>query len=248
MYGEIDMPLDEARAIDGIYDEVPGSHDGGVALARAALELMSGFQEVIAADARWACSRSHKEFQVIAQGMRLTEVLWRTMQLGIIAANWNDPPTWHKEVLRDAAKIAQKAVRNLERFLPRELDRRWRKLSNAGEVLDCADAWQEALPLIKEPTRLSRTEAAVRAVIVAKPELGSRLRLDDAIKNSKTMSVDVFNHVRSYWGKGNKLVRVPRREVAHELTALACGVDTANSVHHLCDFARAANLGRQTLV
>lgn len=215
--------------------EVPGSHDGGLALARAAANRMGDVRLIVGSDARWSNARAKAEFQDLAQALLLTESLWSAVRQGFAAANAENPSPWQKATLRQSAKIARKALRKLKEVRP-EFGRLWRRLPEDHEAADCVQAWREALPLIEAATKARPrvdTETVVRDVINNNPALGERLRLDDAIKNAHQR--DVFDIIRSAWGKNEALTRKPPREVAFEIVRWACGMASAKAVHHACD-------------
>jgi hypothetical protein len=219
--------------------EVPGSHDGGVALARAAANRMDDVRLIVGSDIRWSNARAKAEFRDLAQALLLTEDLWRTVRLGLAAANADNPSPWQKATLCQSAKIARKALRKLKEVRP-EFGRLWRRLPEDHEAADCVQAWREALPLIEAATKARPrvdTEIVVRDVINNNPALGERLRLDDAIKNAHD---DVFDIIRSAWGKGKSGTRKAPRKVAFELTRWACGMTGAKAVQHACDRDRGA--------
>ena len=220
--------------------EVPGSHDGGLALARAAANRMGDVRLIVGSDARWSNARAKAEFQDLAQALLLTESLWSAVRQGFAAANAENPSPWQKATLRQSAKIARKALRKLKEVRP-EFGRLWRRLPEDHEAADCVQAWREALPLIEaQPRATIATEAAVRAVIAARKDLGARLRLDDAIKNTAGTSGDVFDVIRSFWAMGKHLTHEAPREVAFKLAALACGVTSSKAVQHMCEFDKGA--------
>ncbi len=233
------LTLSDAREIaEGT--EVRGSHDGGVALARAAASLMGDVRLLVGSDARWADARAKGEFQDLAQALLLTESLWQTVRLGLAAANAKDPSPWQKATVARSAKIARMALRELKKVRP-EFGKLWQKLPEAHEVADCVAAWREALPLIEAATKArpsASTEAVVRDVITNNPPLGVRLRLDDAIKNARQL--DVFDIVRSAWGKGRSGIRKAPREIAFEVTRWACGLGSAKAVQHAYEFDKGA--------
>ena len=229
-----DLALPNARETEE-GTEVPGSHDGGLALARAAAERMGDVRFIVGSDARWANARAKAEFQDLAQALLLTESLWQMVRLGLAAANTEEPSPWQKATLRQSAKIARKALRKLKEVRP-EFGRLWRRLPEDHEAADCVQAWREALPLIEAATKARPrvdTETVVRDVINNNPALGERLRLDDAIKSAHQR--DVFDIIRSAWGKNEALTRKPPREVAFEIVRWACGMASAKAVHHACD-------------
>ncbi len=220
--------------------EVPGSHDGGVALARAAANLMNDVRWLVGSDARWANARAKAEFQDLARALLLTEDLWRTVRLGFAAANAEEPSPWQKDTLRQSAKIARMALRELNRARP-EFGRLWQKLPEAHGVADCVAAWREALPLIEAATKARRrvsTKNVVRGILDGRPDLGARVRLDEAIANARQR--DVFDIIRSAWGKGESGTHKAPREVAFELTRWACGLASAKAVQHAYDFDKGA--------
>jgi hypothetical protein len=82
------------------------------------------------------------------------------------------------------------------------------------------------------------TEDVVKGILASRPDLGARVRLDEAIANARQR--DVFDIIRSAWGKGKSGIRKAPREVAFELTRWACGLATAKAVQHAYDFDKGA--------
>jgi hypothetical protein len=233
-------PSNTRETEDG--SEVPGSHDGGLALARAAANRMGDVRLIVGSDARWSNARAKAEFQDLAQALLLTESLWQTVRLGFAAANAANPSPFQKATLRQSAKIARKAIRRFKAAWP-GLGILWGKLPQAHEVAGCVQAWREALPLIEAATKARPrvgTEIVVKDVIDNNPALGERLRLDDAMANANADRIDVFDIIRSARGKGKSGIREAPREVAFKLTRWACGLASAKAVQHMCEFDKGA--------
>jgi hypothetical protein len=67
--------------------------------------------------------------------------------------------------------------------------------------------------------------------------------LYSAIRNTKGTTRDVYDEIRSCWGRGKKGIRKPVHKVAYQLAAWACGVSSAKAVQHMCDFVKAVDSG-----
>jgi len=217
-------PTDQLRG--GTW--VSGSHEGGKALATAATQRMSDFWAVVTRDAQWAAARAHEAIQPLTEALRLVNQAWIDVSTGFILANTADLTPREAKTLLRSIKTAKRASHSLAGL---QSTKQWNYLKEARRVLYCAEAWQEALPLVRDA-------ASIGAVIAGNPELGKRLRLADAIKNATAKGIDVFDLIRSC-RKGAANIRRKRRAVAYELAGLSCGVDSVANVRHMCDEAKA---------
>lgn len=99
---------------------VPGSHEGGAALASAASARLSDFLLVVANDERWATARSHEAVNTLAEAAFLTHrVLQAVLDSFGLANKGPGLSAWEKQQLDHAVKTAEEMVQMLgqsERF------------------------------------------------------------------------------------------------------------------------------------
>jgi hypothetical protein len=114
-FHELEPGKDGRRCI-----EVPGSQEGGVALARSARDRLSDFFRVVHSDSRWATARSHPEIHTLAEAAFFAQHALEAVLAAFELANKSpEPSRAEKRWLEDAVKTAAEVVERLgqsERF------------------------------------------------------------------------------------------------------------------------------------
>jgi hypothetical protein len=95
---------------------VPGSHDGGVALAHSARDRLSDFFRVVHSDSRWAMARSHEAIHTLAEAACFAQHALDAVLAAFELANKGPRlSAAEKRWLDQAVGTARQVVQRLER-------------------------------------------------------------------------------------------------------------------------------------
>jgi len=227
-----------------------GSNSWGINLWRDLVVRVGYDLFVVNTDKRWAPAREPEGYTHLFEAASFASGILYIVAQSLEIANEGTLRAFDQVVFQHAVKIAKAANKRLrdlcgppKRQTVPPIWRLMRKMNEARAILDCAEAWLEALSRVRgkaKGNRLASTRDAVEAVIDEDPELDKRLRLADVIENATAKGIDVFDLIRSSWRGVAAGTKKRPRTVAFELAGLACGVDSTDTVRHLRDFAKAA--------
>jgi len=99
---------------------VPGSHDGGVALAHSARDRLSDFFRVVHSDSRWAMARSHEAIHTLAEAACFAQHALEAVLAAFELANKGPrlsaaEKRWFDQAVGTARQVVQRLERS-ERF------------------------------------------------------------------------------------------------------------------------------------
>jgi hypothetical protein len=215
-------PLDTAKAAHG------RSWADTISLARRVATAMLHIRQDVESDPQWANARARPECKVLLREAQLIEQLWSLLLEGLQAANFgSDVPSGiadsNQRMLRFATRAARKAVNSrLGDHLPyvlRDRQRYWAEETEPDKVLDCVEAWKEALPLLSDetPERRDPSERDVLATLAKlearRPDLAQRMRVSIAImcageqdlpSESKERLKQIRQKLNTAWIEANK--------------------------------------------